>query len=200
MDNMALSHIMKFVTTCIKLIRRTKYQMALIRFKKKNYKSSFLYYKVKYSWHNFGAFLIILFFFFQWCKTHCYELHHMRIQFLHPGKNKGREVHYSVMSSDKLALRGAIKTVGMKVARITPTCHQHIGRRDSQCIFSIRCPSRFGTTRLIKGKIFVLLIQAEHFRLSFDRQQRKKSYVQYFSPQDFPSVWLMYSVIFQKDE
>lgn len=54
----------------------------------------------------------------------------MRIQFLHPGK-QGKEMHYSVMSSDKLAWSGTVKTVEMNVTCITLTCHQHIGNRHS---------------------------------------------------------------------
>lgn len=52
---------------------------------------------------------------------------------------KRRELHYPVMSSDRLAERGAIQRGGMSVACVTETCHQHTGSRDSPFFF-ILCP------------------------------------------------------------
>ena len=111
----------------------------------------FLYYKVVYCWHNFWILVIILFFnSIKLIAMNCITWEfNSYIQ-----AKQGRELHYSVMSSDKLAWRGTIKTVGMNVACVTETCHQHIGRGDSQCIFfPIRCPNKFGSIRTDEAQI-----------------------------------------------
>lgn len=140
-----------------------------------------LYYKVVYSWHNFGILVIILFF-------NCIKLIAMNCitwEFnSYTEAKQGRGLHYSVMSSDKLAWRGTIKTVGMNAACITETCHQHIGSGDSQCIFSIRCPSKFGTIKTDEGQNWPYKPGWTHQVKFFDRQWRKAR-VQYIFPSGF---------------
>ena len=152
-----------------------------------------LHYKVVYSWHNFRILVIILFF----NSIKLIAMNCITWEFnSYTRAKQGRELHYSVMSSDKLAWRGTIKTVGMNVACITLTCHQHIGSRRSQCILSIRCLSKFGTVKTDKGQIS----QAEHTRPHSLIENREKHMCSIISSQDFLSVWLMYSVSLEKDE
>lgn len=88
--------------------------------------------EVVYSWYNFGDFVIILFF----NSLKVIAMNCITWEFsCYTQTKKRRELHYPVMSSDRLAERGTIQRGGMSVACVTETCHQHTGSRDSPFFF-----------------------------------------------------------------
>lgn len=115
---------------------RKNCQMALTCLKTKH-KSNFI---PQSSLHQSVFQILVFFLIFLYSKTHCYELHHMRIQISHPGKQKGN--NGVTLWCHQISWRGMAPLKQWRYTCftcITLTCHQRMKQPFFKHFSSIRC-------------------------------------------------------------